>query len=162
LPTPTASARPTRELPDRYKKSPYSLMSLSVGAPNAGWQVRAKRLRNTRYVKVRPSSVSRSYAHPALVLMLQRSAKDIGKMAPGSVMFVGDLSSENGGAISGHRSHQSGRDADLAFYMKDKNGRRVAATRLVAFDGNGKARDGSGYVFDDELNWMLVQSWARD
>ena len=22
--------------------------------------------------------------------------------------------------------------------------------------------DSSGYVFDDELNWLLVQSWARD
>jgi penicillin-insensitive murein endopeptidase len=160
---PTARAdRAGRELPPHYKKSPFSLMSLSVGHPNAGWQVRAKRLRNTRYLKVRPSSQDRSYAHPALVLMLQRSAQDIGKMAPGAIMFVGDLSTENGGPISGHRSHQSGRDADLAFYMRDKNGKRVPAPHFVAFDGEGKARDGSGYVFDDELNWLLVQSWARD
>ncbi|NLE86441.1 MAG: hypothetical protein GX607_08590 [Myxococcales bacterium] len=162
LPTPEAGARTRRELPERYKKPPFSLMSLSVGHPNAGWQVRAKKLRDTRYLKVRPSSEKRSYAHPALVLMLQRSARDIGKMAPGAKMFVGDLSYEHGGPISGHRSHQSGRDADLAFYMKDKNGKRVPSPRFVAFDGDGKARDGSGYVFDDELNWLLVQSWARD
>lgn len=162
LPTPEAGARSPRELPERYKKAPWSLMSLSVGHPNAGWQVRAKRLRNTRYLKVRPRSADRSYAHPALVLMLQRSAQDIGKMAPGAVMFVGDLSFEKGGPISGHNSHQSGRDADLAFYMKNEQGKRVPAPRFVAFDGNGNATDGSGYVFDDELNWLLVQSWARD
>lgn len=162
VPTPEAGARVQRELPARYKKAPWSLMSLSVGHPNAGYQVRAKKLRNTRYLKVRPTSVDRSYGHPALVLMLQRSARDIGKMAPGAVMLVGDLSFERGGPISGHRSHQSGRDADVAFYMKNKHGKRVKAPRFVAFDGNGHARDGSGYVFDDELNWLLVQSWARD
>lgn len=163
LSIPQAAARDrARDLPVRYQKSPFSLMSLSVGHPNAGWQVRAKRLRNTRYLKVRPSSVDRSYGHPALVLMLQRSAQDIGKMAPGAVLLVGDLSYEHGGPISGHRSHQSGRDADVAFYMKDRNGKRVAATRFVAFDGSGRAKDGSGLVFDDELNWFLVQSWARD
>lgn len=162
VPTPEAGAHVPRELPPRYQKAPWSLMSLSVGHPNAGFQVRAKKLRNSPYLKVRPSSVDRSYGHPALVLMLQRSARDIAKAAPGAVMLVGDLSYEHGGPISGHRSHQSGRDADVAFYMKDKNGKRVPAPRFVAFDGDGRARDGSGYVFDDELNWLLVQSWARD
>ena len=46
VPLPLAHAKHAREseLPERYRKKPYSLMSLSVGYPNRGWQVRAKRL----------------------------------------------------------------------------------------------------------------------
>jgi penicillin-insensitive murein endopeptidase len=94
--------------------------------------------------------------------MLQRSAKDVAGAMPGSVLLVGDLSAQGGGPISGHRSHQSGRDADLAFYMKDSRGRSVTPTDLVTFGGDGNAVDGSGFVFDDRRNWLLLQSWARD
>jgi penicillin-insensitive murein endopeptidase len=157
-----APAAVSLKLPAKFEKPPFSLMSLSVGHPNAGHQVRAKRLRKSPHLTIRPSSASRSYGHPALVLMLKRSARDVASAAPGSVLFVGDLSAERGGPISGHRSHQSGRDADLGFYVKDAKGRPVATTRFIAFDGEGKATDGSGFVFDDHRNWLLLQSWARD
>jgi penicillin-insensitive murein endopeptidase len=157
-----ARAGAKRELPDKYERSPYSLMSLSVGHPNDGWQVRAKRLRSRAEIKVRAKSVDRNYGHPALVLMLRRSAADVAKAVPGSVMVVGDLSTKTGGAIGGHRSHQSGRDADIAFYMRDAKDRPVVPPSFVAFDGEGHARDGSGLTFDDRRNWLLVQSWARD
>lgn len=137
-------------------------MSLSVGYPNQGWQVRAKKLRRTRYLRIKSGSGRNVYGHPALVLMLRRSSHEIARTVPGSVMVVGDLSRKGGGPLSGHRSHQSGRDADIAFYMKDAHGRNHIPTRFIAFDGNGKARDGSGLVFDDYRNWLLVQSWVRD
>ena len=79
-------------LPEKYRRSPYSLMSLSVGHPNSGFQLRAKKLRSTKYLKVRSRSRDLAYGHPALVLMLRRSAKDIGRAIPGSKMLVGDLS----------------------------------------------------------------------
>jgi penicillin-insensitive murein endopeptidase len=94
--------------------------------------------------------------------MLQRSAADVAKAVPGSVLFVGDLSSRNGGPLSGHHSHQSGRDADVGFYLTTLDGKRAQSHEFVAFDGDGKAKDGSQYLFDDERNWLLVESWARD
>ena len=30
------------------------------------------------------------------------------------------------------------------------------------FDAAGRATDGSGLVFDDWRNWLLVECWARD
>lgn len=151
-----------RELPDKYDKPPYSLMSLSVGHPNDGWQKRAIKLKQRKYLRVKKGSHAFVWGHPALVKMLQRTARDMSRAKKGSVMLVGDLSRKKGGALAGHHSHQSGRDADVAFYAKDKKGRSVRLTKFVAFDGEGKAKDNSGLVFDDWRNWLLIQSWIND
>jgi len=155
-------ARSERVLPKKFQKAPYALMSLTVGHPNAGWQLRAKRLRKSKYLRIKAGSEDRSYGHPALVLMLGRSAREVARAAPGSVMLVGDLSSKAGGALSGHRSHQSGRDADVGFYVLDAKGKPVTPEKFSVFGADGKARDGSGHTFDDRRNWLVVQSWVRD
>ena len=158
----TANSRVFRDLPQSFKQYPFSIMSLTVGHPNAGWQARAKKLRDTPYLEVRDRTDHLSYGHPALVLMLRRSAKEVARDHEGSVMFVGDLSSEQGGPVFGHRSHQSGRDADVAFYVNDVKGNHVKLQRFVRFRADGVATDGSGLRFDEARNWLLVQSWVRD
>ncbi len=162
LPPSVAEAGSTRDLPAKFQKAPYALMSLTVGHPNDGWQVRAKRLKPNKYLHIKKGSRENSYGHPSLILMLQRSAKEIAKGARGSVLVVGDISDKNGGPLSGHHSHQSGRDADVAFYALDGDGKRIVLDHFVKFGGDGKAVDGSGYTFDDWRNWLLVQSWVRD
>ena len=162
LPTSDADASLRRSLPGEFSRSPYSLMSLSVGYPNQGWQVRPKRLRDTPYLKVRENSRSAAFGHPALVLMLRRSAQQVARARRGSLLVVGDVSSEAGGPLAGHVSHQSGRDADVGFYVKRHSGEPVVPERFAAFDGNGRAKNGSGLVFDDERNWLLVESWVND
>lgn len=149
-------------LPPKFRKLPYSLMSLSIGCPNDGWQLRAKRLKPSRNIKIKSGSDERSYGHPALILMLERSAKDLQRAAPGSILVVGDISTARGGPLSGHRSHQSGRDADVMFYVLDANGKSAMLDHCVKFGGNGQALDDSGLAFDDRRNWLLVQSWVRD
>ncbi len=160
-PTDVVQLAGKRELPKKYRKPPYSLMSLSVGHPNDGWQKRAIKLKQRKYLKVKGGSHAFSWGHPALVKMLQRSARDLSRVK-GSVMLVGDLSRKHGGPLAGHHSHQSGRDADVAFYAKNKKGKSVRLKRFVAFDGDGKAKNKSGLVFDDYRNWLLLQSWITD
>jgi penicillin-insensitive murein endopeptidase len=137
-------------------------VSVSVGYPNAGSQLRAKRLKKSPWLVILEKSKDRTYAHPSLVLMLQRSAKQVGKAFRGAKLVVGDLSAKDGGPLSGHHSHQSGRDADIAFYARDAKGRVVQPEKFVAFGADGKAKDGSGLVFDDAMNWALVESFAKD
>lgn len=149
-------------LPPKYEKSPYSLMSLSVGYPNDGWQKRSIRLKPRKYLRIKKGRTNLSWGHPALVKMLQRSARDVSQTVKGSSMLVGDLSKKAGGPLSGHHSHQSGRDADIAFYAKNAKGKSVRLDKFVAFDGDGKAKDRSGLVFDDWRNWLLIQSWIND
>lgn len=157
-----ASSKPARELPSKYKQAPFALMSLTVGAPNDGYQVRAKRLRNTPQLRVKRDSQERNYGHPALVLMLKRSASDVAKAAPNSVMLVGDLSYKGGGPISKHRSHQSGRDADVGFYVRNAKGEHVPMDRFVHIDERGRVLGMKDAYFDDWRNWLLVRSWMKD
>jgi penicillin-insensitive murein endopeptidase len=159
-----AEARPRgdRDLPKAFQAYPYSAMSLSVGSPTAGWQLRAKRLRPSPDLRIQEKSLEYTYGLPSLVLMLNRTAKQIARQTPGSRLLVGDLSRESGGPLSGHKSHQSGRDADVGFFVLGPDGTPQNARRLLAFDKNGRARDGSGVRFDDYRNWLLVQLWLKD
>jgi penicillin-insensitive murein endopeptidase len=150
------------KLPAKFSKRPFDKMSLTIGHPNEGSQLRAKRLTRSRELHVRKSSGERVYGYPSLVLMLHRSARDVAKAAAGSVLLVGDLSTKDGGPLSGHHSHQSGRDADVGFYVTNIKDRPIASKEFVAFDGDGKAKDGSGVRFDDRRNWLLVESWVKD
>jgi penicillin-insensitive murein endopeptidase len=154
--------RSNADLPEKYRRSPFAMMSLSVGSPSDGWQIRAKKLNPSADLWIQAKSLPYSYGHPALVLMLHRTAKQISRQNAGWVLLVGDLSREFGGPLSGHRSHQSGRDADVGFFVTDSAGRPINSRKLVAFDKQGRARDGSGLRFDDYRNWLLVQLWLQD
>ena len=161
MPSTSAQAGGKRDLPARYSKYPLTVKSLSVGHPNDGWQLRGPQLRNTKYLRVRKKSRKIAYGHPALLLMLKNTAKEIAKVMPGSVLLVGDLSAKKGGPLKGHASHQSGRDADVGFYVK-KKGLRVNSKSFRRFRSDGIAKDGSRYTFDDRRNWLLVRFWLTD
>lgn len=150
------------DLPEKFQKSPWSIMSLSVGSPANGWQLRAKKLRPTPNLVIKSNSRGAVYGHPALVLMLRRTSKQMAREARGAVLVVGDLSSKHGGPLAGHRSHQSGRDADVGFFTVDERGRSKRLNRFVAYDADGEAKDGSGLHFDDYRNWLMVQMWLKD
>lgn len=150
------------DLPEGFRKHPYSQMSLSVGSPVEGFQLRAKRLRPTPSLALKNAERRAAYGHPSLVLMLQRSGKQMAREAAGAVLLIGDLSSEFGGPLPGHRSHQSGRDADVGFFVMDEKGRPKTVDHFVPIGADGKARDGSGLVFDDYRNWLLIQMWLKD
>jgi len=73
-------------------------------------------------------------------------------------LVVADLSSkQGGGAFAFHRSHQSGRDADLVYYMRDKDGKPFEPDAMHVFDANAHAKDGSGLSIDIPRTWLLVR-----
>jgi penicillin-insensitive murein endopeptidase len=53
-----------------------------------------------------------------------------------------------------HASHESGRDADVAFYLRAPNGDDALPPRLVVIGSEGKSPDGA-LAFDDERNWAF-------
>jgi penicillin-insensitive murein endopeptidase len=137
----------------------------SVGSPNEGKLVGGIKLDtsdgNVRVVPAYARGDTR-WGLPALIHMIERSAKKVAKKYPGSVLGVGDVSRKNGGDIFLHRSHESGRDADIAFYVVDHKGKNLLPDTFVQFQSTIESTSMPGARFDVAKNWLLVQSMLED
>lgn len=139
-------------------KAPPAPRTQSVGSPNEGRLEGGRRLEGSKSIKpVR----SHRWGVPSLVGMLERSAGRVAKRFPGSVLVVGDLSRKGGGEVDGHRSHESGRDADVGFYYK-RGKKQWMSQRFLEVDEEGKAVGFPSVTFDDARNWALVEAWLTD
>jgi penicillin-insensitive murein endopeptidase len=150
----------TESLPEAFRKPPFSKQALSVGAPNRGRLVRGKRIPHDASIRLFKPTSDRGFAVPLLTKTLAGAAKQVRRRFPESTLLVVELSSKDGGPAPQKHSHQSGRDADLAFYALDKKGHVTQPKHLVHYDGSGKAMDGSGLRFDDDRNWALCEALA--
>lgn len=98
-----------------------------------------------------------------LVQLLERAAARVHQRAPGARLSVGELSARRGGGLAGHRSHQSGRDVDIAFYMTDARGRPHDPFAFANFGGDGVGRGPNSMLrFDDVRNYELVARLVTD
>jgi penicillin-insensitive murein endopeptidase len=139
--------------------------SHSIGSPQTGRVLRAVRLRASATVRHVPQYMASGnfYGTAELVGLLERTARAVATRWPDSPLWVGELSAAGGGHIEGHNSHRSGRDADLAFYIRSHRGVAESFWRFVTFDGQGLARRAPRPMhFDDARNWALVASMLRD
>ena len=111
-----------------------------------------------------------------LVGLLVRSTREVESLLPGGVASIGDLSRRGGGASVEHKSHQSGRDADIFYYAIDDKGAPVLpGEAMLRFNAEGKAARWSPargqkaparavppYRFDARRNWALVRALMVD
>jgi penicillin-insensitive murein endopeptidase len=95
------------------------------------------------------------YGVGPLVRLLRAAASATSRRHPGAVLDVGNLSRRGGGPIAQSRSHQGGRDADVAFYFMDDKGRPAPAGRLVTCDGHGRA---GTLRLDVAATWTFVRT----
>ncbi len=94
--------------------------SISVGRPNRG------SLRLPVALPERPFwriiNPERAFATDETIRDLEAAVATVATAFPGSPpLGVGDLSRETGGYIRPHRSHQSGRDADVGYYYQGEH-----------------------------------------
>jgi len=104
------------------------------------------------------------YGSPRLVGAIERAAANVARLRPGGTPLpVCDLSAPDGGRLARHRSHQSGRDADLLFYSLTTDGRpwQVQFTRFGS-DGLSEVSPGNFVRLDVEREWLLVRSLVTD
>ena len=91
--------------------------SVSYGSANRGRLYNGVALETAAGLKVR--SVSHSYGTRRVTALLKAAAMDVQARWPDAPsLVVGDLSYRRGGRIKRHKSHQSGRDADISFYYR--------------------------------------------
>jgi penicillin-insensitive murein endopeptidase len=139
--------------------------SRSNGLPWDGTLTRAVRLRMGALLRPVKSYARQGnfYGTSELVSLLERAARTIAARWPHSQLAVGELSAARGGKLEGHHSHRSGRDADVAFFMRDDQGRQSRFLRFVTFGSEGVATRASGTLyFDDARNWAIVATMLRD
>lgn len=105
------------------------------------------------------------YTAEPLATALTEAGRAVALVDSRARLGIADLSAPGGGKIPQHRSHQSGRDADILFLQR--RGRHVLdATTMERFavshgadDAKAQtARAASGAEFDVALNWAFVEA----
>lgn len=136
--------------------------SLSMGSTSSGHLLGAVELEldgphHAIVSRARPRATHFATRH--MIDVVRDVARSVHDAFPGSKLAVGNMSLRRGGDIRWSVSHNSGRDADLAFYALGPDGKPLAvAPDLVSFGDDGYARDGSGLRFDVPRNWALAKA----
>ncbi len=138
--------------------------SVSQGTVAGGCVARSKKLspKGDNHI-VLQNLVERNvlYGVDELLALIQDSAAAVATRFPGAVLGVANLGKQGGGRIPWSVSHQGGRDADLAYYLLDREGRQrhLPELRVLARPGGTVvADDGTELHFDPARNWALVKS----
>lgn len=135
--------------------------SISVGKPSRGHLIEGRRLpdRGEGFTtKAIWKQRDNRYGTDELIDLV--TAVGRGLAAQGGVkLVIADLSVRGGGeAKKWHRSHQSGRDVDLVYFQRDKDGASFEADAMRVFDPTGTAKDGSGITVDIPRMWKLIKA----
>ena len=134
--------------------------SISIGKPQRGRIVDGARIpdRGEGFV-TRDTWKSRGnrYATDELVDLLVAVSRRMATRVKQRIV-IADLSARGGGeAHQWHASHQSGRDVDLLYYVRDRAGTPVEPDAMRVFTADGVAKDGSGYTVDVPRMWLLAR-----
>lgn len=125
---------------------PDARKARSVGAPNSGRLVDAVALPETGD-GFRRRDRDTCYGTDETVALLEYAGAQLAAAFPGTApFFVGDMSDDDGGRLSPHKSHQSGRDVDIGFLER----RNRARTR---FDKKTPS-DALDYV----KTWFIIET----
>src|SRR5262249_5224777 len=116
-PMPPELSLPDAEIERRFRHEQGSLGPASVGAPSAGALVNGVQMpKGDHWQLVDPG---RAWGTQETVDALVHCIDRVNQRLPGApAIAIGHLSARSGGHLSPHRSHQSGRDADVGYYYK--------------------------------------------
>lgn len=131
------------ELARRWKEDLVSLGTISVGFADQGRLINAARMpQDEAFVCQRPElAFGTQETVEALALAFRAVHKQFPSSAPARLSHIGLA---DGGYLRPHRSHQSGRDADIGFFYKG--------------DAVPAARTRREKLIDPARNWALVRA----
>jgi penicillin-insensitive murein endopeptidase len=112
------------------------------------------------------------YGTQELIGLIARAAGQVAQEHPGALLGIADLSRPQGGPTPGHRSHQSGRDADLLYYALASDGSVFPPDQhMPVYTRSGRAlyarsprwtRNIPERYFDLARNWALIKALISD
>jgi murein endopeptidase len=142
--------------------------AVSIGSPNGGWLVYPARLQDHPHIKSRARS---NYGTDETVRAIAAAVDAVQRRHPGGhPLVVGDISRRQGGPFRPHKSHQSGRDADIGYYfregapagLKRATPRTLDVARTWTFLESLLADDKVEYVFTDRRLERALYHYAKD
>lgn len=138
--------------------------SRSVGTPQTGHLEGGRSLASVADAHLRflarTAKNGTLYGTMELIMLVRDAAAGVARELPGVPLTVGNLSRRGGGDISASVSHNSGRDADLSFYLLDARGKSVRWPTMLHCDDTGIVQRpvaARGFRFDTARNWSLVR-----
>ena len=108
-------------------------------------------------------SRNRNWGHPAIVDYVQDLSAQVAAETSWAGLYVGDLSQPRGGPmLSGHRSHQSGLDADI--WMLPARDLTLSEAERESLSSISTRRADGAYVGDNwtEEHWNILRMAASD
>ena len=137
-----ALSRPSAQRPEAFGGYARGCLAGAVQLPETGPTWQAMRL-----------SRNRRWGHPELIAFIERLSRRAARLKGWKGIYVGDMAQPRGGPMkSGHRSHQSGLDADIWLRPATRlDLSRAARERLPAIS---MRRDGGARV---NGNWTVQQ-----
>jgi penicillin-insensitive murein endopeptidase len=152
----------TKAAATRTPVDPGDGTSLSVGRHNRGRLMRAHALTQSDTLRFKSPQSDTHWGTDELVALLERASRRVAERTPGARLTVGDLSQHRGGRFRPHRSHQSGRDVDVGFYVTNAEGTPVDLDRFVTWRRSMTAAGRDDLRYDLVRNWQLVEALVTD
>lgn len=136
----------------------------SIGSPTEGRLVGGAHLEETPYLRILPVYAGGDvrWGLEPLVAMIDRAGRAVRHQFPDAILLVGQLSRAGGGDIDRHRSHESGRDADIGFFLRGAADKQLLPSHFVRVGTDGASTGWPGAYFDDAKNWALVAAMVSD
>lgn len=109
------------EITEKLRSNPGAFGPISLGYTNRGALVSAAQMpAGDQWELVDPA---RAWGTQETIDFLKRSIQKVNEQFPGAPkLYIGHISAKQGGHLSPHVSHQSGRDVDISYYLS--NGKR--------------------------------------
>jgi len=134
------------EIAFRLAHDPGSLGSLSVGRPNRGALWNGVLMPDGPLWEV--VDPKHSFGTEETIRSIAAAVEAVhGRFPDSPKLYIGQLSSEHGGYLRPHRSHQTGRDVDIGYYYLGGPRWYVRATAAT---------------LDRARTWALVKSFVQD
>ncbi|MEE2757491.1 MAG: penicillin-insensitive murein endopeptidase [Myxococcota bacterium] len=141
--------------------------SVSIGKPNRGWLAYPMRLETSDRLTSRRN---KNFGTEEMVQAIIDAVDAVHAEHPNTpVLAIGNLSREHGGRFPPHKSHQSGRDADIGYYLKEGHSptrlrlarvRTLDVPRTWTFIESLVADNKVEYIFSDRRLMRLLYRYA--
>ena len=141
--------------PARHVDGAVSIGTTSEGALRNATQLPLES--ETHYVLSQHVARDTHWATDELVRALVQASESVHRQHGGRT-GIGNMSGPGGGDIRWSRSHNNGRDADVAFFVLDADDEHVEVPTLYTARANGVIRGQPELSFDLARGWTFVES----